>query len=313
MSAPTTVSPPDTATSGSRYPARETAPSGPILVATDGTAAGDGAFRAASLIAAKSSAKIPVFVVIEPLPVLVPQPSLIAQPLAAPPDMFTEVRDRVAANIRELAPEGLAWHVEVEYGRPSNEIAKKAREINAQLVVIGLVHHGVMDRVLDGDTALEIVRHSHTPVLLASADSKALPERAVFAVDFSAQSMEAARAGLRLMGDGSTVILTHVRPLPIVTEGMGLWELEYEEAAKIELARFAQALNAPPGIHVQQALLRGSPSPAILAFADEKRADLLVAGTRGAGLVERLLLGSVATRLMRHSTRSILVVPDVEE
>ena len=39
----------------------------------------------------------------------------------------------------------------------------------------------------------------------------------------------------------------------------------------------------------------------------------VVAGTRGAGLVERLLLGSVATRLMRHSTRSLLVVPDMEE
>jgi nucleotide-binding universal stress UspA family protein len=313
MSAPTTASPPDTTTLGSWYPAEDTAPAGPILVATDGTPAGDGAFRAASLIAGKSSAKIPVFVVIEPLPVLIPQPSLIAQPVAAPPDLFTAVRDRVAANIRELAPEGLAWHVEVEYGRPSAEIAKKAREINAQLVVIGLVHHGVMDRMLDGDTALEIVRHSHTPVLLASADWKALPERAVFAVDFSAQSMEAARAGLRLMGDGSTVILTHVRPTPMVSNGMGLWEVEYEEAAKLELARFAQALNAPPGIRVEQALLRGSPSPTILAFADEKGADLVVAGTRGAGLVERLLLGSVATRLMRHSTRSILVVPDVEE
>jgi len=313
MSAPTTASPSDTTTLGSWYPAEETAPSGPILVATDGSPSGDGAFRAASLIAGKSSAKIPVFVVIEPLPVLVPHPSLIAQPLAAPPDLFTSVRDRVSANIRELAPEGLAWHVEVEYGRPSTEIAKKAREINAQLVVIGLVHHGVMDRVLDGDTALEIVRHSHTPVLLASADWKALPERAVFAVDFSAQSMQAARAGLLLMGEGSTVILTHVRPLPIVSEGMGLWEVEYEEAARTELARFAQALNAPPGIRVEKALLRGSASPAILAFADEKRADLVVAGTRGAGLVERLLLGSVATRLMRHSTRSLLVVPDVEE
>lgn len=313
MSAPTTASAPDTATLGSWYPAQDEAPAGPILVATDGSPAGDGAFRAASLIAARSSAKIPVFVVIEPLPILIPQPSLIAQPVAAPPDLFTAVRERVAANIRELAPEGLAWHVEVEYGRPAKEIARKARETNAQLVVIGLVHHGIMDRVLDGDTALEIVRHSHTPVLLASADWKTLPKRAVFAVDFSVQSMEAARAGLRLMGDGSTVILTHVRPLPMVSEGMGLWEVEYEEAAKIELARFAQALNTPPGVRVEQALLRGSAAPAILAFAEEKRADLVVSGTRGAGLVERLLLGSVATRLMRHSTKSLLVVPDVEE
>lgn len=313
MSAPTTSSAPDTTSLGRWYPAQETAPSGPILVATDGTSAGDGAFRAASLIAGKSAAKVPVVVVIEPLPVIVPHPSLITQPPAPPPDMFSAVRDRVTESIRELAPEGLAWYVEVDYGRPSTQIAKKARDINAQLVVIGLVHHGVVDRVIDGDIALEIVRRSQTPVLLASADWKALPTRAVFAVDFSAQSMRAARVGLRLMGDRSTVILTHVRPIPMVYNGTGSWEIEYEDAAKAELAKFAQALNAPPGIRIEQALLRGSPSPTILAFADERRADLVVAGTRGAGLVERLLLGSVATRLMRHSTRSLLIVPDMEE
>jgi nucleotide-binding universal stress UspA family protein len=313
MSAPATASPPDTESLGTWYPAQETPSTGPILVATDGTAAGDAAFRAASLIAGKSSASIPVFVVIEPLPVLLPHPSLIAQPLVAPPDLFTAVRDRVAESIRELAPEGLAWQVEVEYGRPSTEIAKKARDIHAQLVVIGLVHHGVMDRILDGDTALEVVRHSRTPVLLASANWKALPTHAVFAVDFSAQSMQAARAGLRLLGDGATVLLTHVRPIPMVYDGMGVWEIEYEEAAKRELAKFAEALKAPSGVRVEQVLLRGSPSPTILALADERGADLVVAGTRGAGLVERLLLGSVATRLMRHSTRSLLIVPDVEE
>ena len=58
MSAPTTASAPDTTTLGSWYPAEDTAPPGPILVATDGTPAGDGAFRAASLIAGKSSAVI---------------------------------------------------------------------------------------------------------------------------------------------------------------------------------------------------------------------------------------------------------------
>jgi nucleotide-binding universal stress UspA family protein len=302
----------DAAIHGSSSPLKP-APSGPILVATDGTSAGEAAFRAAVLIAAKSTAGVRVMVVVEPLPVMVPEPSLIMQPLVASPEMLNVVRDRVVAQLRDLAPEGLDWGVEVEYGRPSDEIANKARDCAARLVVIGLVHHRVVDRILDGDTALEVVRQSPAPVLLASADWKALPMRAVFAVDFSPQSIAAAHAGQRLLGDESTVFLAHVRPMVTVFDGMGMWEEEYETAASKELQKFAESLKAPAGVRVEQVILSGNPAAAVLAFAEKEDADLIVCGTRGAGLVQRLLLGSIATRLMRHSTRSLLIVPDLAD
>lgn len=282
----------------------------PILVATDGTTAGEAAFRAAVLIAAKLSASVQVMVVVEPLPVVAPDSSTLMDPLVASPELLNVVRDSVISQLGGLAPEGLDWRVEVEYGRPSDEIANKAGTSNAQLVVIGLVHHRVVDRILDGDTALEVVRQSPAPVLLASAELKGLAKRAVIAVDFSPQSIEAARAGLRLLGDESTVVLAHVRPMVSVFDETGMWEAEYETVAAEELQKFAEALNAPAGVRVEQVTLSGRPAGALLALAEKENADLIVCGTRGAGLVERLLLGSVATRLMRHSTRSLLIVPD---
>ena len=303
----------DASAVGSSYATATQTPTGPILVATDGTAAAEPAFRAAAAISAKSSVDVQVIVVVEPLPVLVPQPSLIAAPLVASPALLDTVRDRAVTQMRQSAPDGADWKVEVEYGRPSAEIAKKARDRNAQLVVMGLVHHGVVDRLLDGDTALEVVRQSRTPVLLASASLKALPTRAVFAVDFSAQSIQAARVGLRILSDGSEVTLVHVAPMLTVFDGTGIWEEEYEQAATKELEKFAEALNAPSRIRVEQVMLRGSPAWALLSLSDRTNADLIVAGTRGAGLMQRLLLGSVATRLMRHSTRSLLIVPDLDE
>lgn len=302
-----------TNTTGSGYPPETKAVSGPLLVATDGSSAGEAAFRAAATIAAKASASIEVLIVVEPLPVLVPDPSVVMQPLVASPAVLEAYREGILGQLREIAPPGLEWRVEVEYGRPSSEIADEARQRKAQLIVIGLVHHGVMDRILDGDTALEVVRHSHTPVLLASSSWKSLPTQAVFAVDFSDQSMKAAREGLRLLGDNATVVLAHVRPMPTVYDGMGMWEDEYEEAAKRELVKFADALNADPKVHVQKMLLRGHPAETLLDVAEKIGADLIVAGTHGAGFVQRLLVGSVATRLMRHSTRSLLIVPRGEE
>lgn len=294
----------------SSYPSERPPSSGPILVATDGSAAGEAAFRAAALVAKQSSVSVRVMVVVEPLPVLVPEPALIMEPLVASPEMLNVVRDRVISQLSGLAPEGLEWRVEVEYGRPSDEIAKKARDCKAQLVVIGLVHHRVVDRILDGDTALEVVRQSSAPVLLASADWQALPKRAVSAVDFSPQSIEAARAGLRVLSAESTVFLAHVRPRVTVFDETGMWEEEYESVATKELQKFAEALNAPGGIRLEQVILSGSPAAAMLSLAEKENADLIVCGTRGAGLVQRLVLGSVATRLMRHSTRSLLIVPE---
>lgn len=300
----------DTNLTTASYPPVTKIPTGPILVATDGTAAGEAAFRTAVLIAAKSSSSVQVMVVVEPLPVLVPDPSLVTEPLVVSPDMLNAVRDRVVSQLRGAAPDGLQWKVEVEYGRPSDEIASKARDRDAQLIVIGLVHHNIVDRVLDGDTALEVVQQSRAPVLLATAEWKELPVRAIIAVDFSPESMHAARAGLRLLGNGATVVLAHVRPRLTVYDEMGMWEEEYEDAAARELKKFSDALNAPDGFRVEQVILSGSASGAVLALAEKNDAQLIVAGTRGAGLMQRLLLGSVATRLMHHATRSLLIVPD---
>ena len=41
----------------------------------------------------------------------------------------------------------------------------------------------------------------------------------------------------------------------------------------------------------------GDPATEILALAEERQADLILAGARGASFVEGLLMGSVADRL----------------
>lgn len=295
------------------YPSGKPSPSGPLLVATDGSAAGETAFRAASTIAAKVMADVEVMVVVEPLPLLVPDPSTVTEPLVASPALLDAVRDKVLVALREIAPEQLKWRVEVDYGQPSGEIASKARARGVQLIVIGLVHHGIVDRILDGDTALEVVRHSPAPVMLAAPNWKSLPVRALFAVDFSAQSMDAARAGLRFLADDCAIVLAHVGPLATVFDGVGMLEEEYEAAAMTELGKFAVALGAPGSMRVEKVTLRGRAPGALLRLADKIDADLIVAGTRGAGLIKRLLVGSVATRLMRHSTRSLLIVPGPDD
>ena len=53
----------------------------------------------------------------------------------------------------------------------------------------------------------------------------------------------------------------------------------------------------------------GDPAATIVGFCEQHRADLLVIGRRGAGLIERFILGSVADRLVHYAPCPVMVIP----
>ena len=53
----------------------------------------------------------------------------------------------------------------------------------------------------------------------------------------------------------------------------------------------------------------GDPSSALIEYCTRIDADLLLVGRRGAGMVERIVLGSVADRLAHHAPCALLIVP----
>jgi nucleotide-binding universal stress UspA family protein len=63
-----------------------------------------------------------------------------------------------------------------------------------------------------------------------------------------------------------------------------------------------------PTIAVHHVLLEGDPASEIVRYAADNGTDLIVMGTHGRTGLERLLMGSVAERVLRESTCSVLVV-----
>lgn len=74
------------------------------------------------------------------------------------------------------------------------------------------------------------------------------------------------------------------------------------ESALAELERLAGDLN------VETATVEGSPAREIVSFATDQGCDLIVMGTHGRSGVDRLLLGSVAERVVRTSNVPVLTV-----
>lgn len=83
-------------------------------------------------------------------------------------------------------------------------------------------------------------------------------------------------------------------------------EQDIEAAARNELR---EAIGDHDGLVVRAATTRAfNVAEAINEYAQTNAIDLIVAGTHGRGAVSRLLMGSVAERLVRSATRPVLTV-----
>jgi universal stress protein A len=82
---------------------------------------------------------------------------------------------------------------------------------------------------------------------------------------------------------------------------------QFTAAAREALERVAKTENLEH-LTVHREVREGTPFYEIIRFAKEKDIDLIVMGTHGRTGLERLLMGSVAEKVMRESPCSVLVV-----
>jgi nucleotide-binding universal stress UspA family protein len=91
------------------------------------------------------------------------------------------------------------------------------------------------------------------------------------------------------------------------------WREQQENCARSYLERIATRLRSR-GVSVATEIItaRGV-GEQVLGLANRLSADLIVVGTHAARGMERLLLGSVADKVIRGSTQPVLVVPTLQE
>ncbi|HEX2658102.1 MAG TPA: universal stress protein [Polyangia bacterium] len=140
-------------------------------------------------------------------------------------------------------------------------------------------------------------------------------KRILLATDFSenADAALAVAIDLALHGPRTLEIVHAYRagvivlppPLDLIglpTGGPTLDDLQRGLEQRVQQAR-------DKGLHVTSRELVGDPSAEIVSHAREHKADLIVLGGRGLGLVAHALLGSVAAKVVRHAPCPVLVVP----
>ena len=113
---------------------------------------------------------------------------------------------------------------------------------------------------------------------------------------------------------GSELVLVHVFVEPPVYGdpygGAAPWKIleEAEEWVADELEKWADEARKRRQITVRTVVRRGPPDAKIVELASEEHAELVVMGTHGRGGVRRVLLGSVADRVIRMAPCPVLTV-----
>lgn len=283
---------------------------GPIIVATDGSTSCDAALEAADRLAALHNTKVVVLSAVEPV-VVVPMNFGIALPYSEIKNAQQTARaSRVRTQLERVGAHDAGWSTKIEYGEPASEIATAARDLDATVVITGLGHHDLLDRVLGSETTLRIVRASRSPVLAVAGQFEHLPKRMVVATDFSVASLDSARAALRLFPSITAVHLVHVMSrLEVPPDVFVTWAGLYTEPIPQSFERLSSVLDLPPWITLETTTLEGKASQEILKYARKIGADLIATGSRGAGLMSRLLVGSTATGIIRGANCAVLAVP----
>jgi nucleotide-binding universal stress UspA family protein len=262
----------------------------------------------ARLIAERDGCAVHVVTAVEPLPAVSPEGNL---PFT--PEVEESRRSGLAAHVLkqllDAAPESRAWTVRQLDGHPDATIMRSAHEAGADLIVLGLGEHGIVDRWFGGETALRVLRVADVPVLVVAPSAVALPVKALVAMDFSETSERALAAAMPLLGPSARITLAHVVPRDISMGVWPAWDEAYENAVKASFAELRRRLEVPESAYAEELVLYGDPARELLEQADRMHADLIVTGTHGQGLVARTLLGRVSTKLIRGARCSVFALP----
>jgi len=222
---------------------------------------------------------------------------------------------RLLGDARERALKLGAKRVGTAFSRglPWQQIVETAADRSCDLVVIGSHGRTGISRFVLGSVAETVVRHAPCSVLVARNDQASF-QHALCAIDFSEASRDAMNRAVELARERVTLFHS------IETPGFFAYEPHRAEVADDLDRRATNALDQWAGELAGRSKLTvscrtafGSPAHEALGVIDgDPTIDLAVVGSRGRTGIKRVLLGSVAAKIVRHARCSVLVARDRE-
>ena len=293
-----------------------------LLVPLDGSGFGESALWLAAAIAARTGRDLELVTVNTPAV----HPDITAA-LAA--EIEATCGTRARAYLESQAEEvhrrfGIAVHTAVLDGEVPHAVSTHVRASPPELIVMSTHGRSGPSRFFLGSVADRLLRELHCPFILVRPTTGfargELPDaaRVLVPLDGSplAESVIDHVAGL-CRSDSAELHLVRIvapaevfpigAPMPLPSPNPNLMEARIA-TAKAYLERRASRLREA-GWRVEcEVVVAWSAAAEVLRLADEYRCDLIAIATRGQDGVQRMLLGSVADKVIRGATMPVLAV-----
>jgi nucleotide-binding universal stress UspA family protein len=239
-------------------------------------------------------------------------------------------RQEARAHLEQLEDQvvralGQAPDVRLEQGRVAERIVEVAREIRADLTVLGSRGAGTTAWNL-GNTVQQVVTMSRGSVFIAPSACAAnprSPERIVVPLDGSPRTESVLPTAARLAQSyDAELILVHVTqallPTSVLHTGEDL-ELASRLAARLKISAkaYLEGLRARlmrEGVRVRTLVEHhANPRQCIVETAERERADLIAVAAHGAACDPGRTFGTVTEYLLAHSAVPLLVLQDLPD
>lgn len=279
-----------------------------ILLATDFRQASDEAASVAVQLASKFNSRVTLLHALDPRP---------SWPL-----WLDELREQAAIPLRAMAERLTDQSVQiaetkVAIGPLAITIVQTAKDMDADLILIGAGELSRFDRYSAGPVATAVIEHASQPVLAVRPGGPAARfQKILCPVDQSGAAARGLRNAIQLARafGGQVVVLTVVPDLSLMSAAAttGQWstiQTRYESQWHGEFEEFLTE-NALGDVPVTKDVRRGKTHEKIVIAAAEHQADLIVMGATGRTGLARVLVGSTTRRVLEQLPCSLLTVKE---
>ncbi len=213
--------------------------------------------------------------------------------------------------------EGVDCAISVHEGEDSYHfIADEARKFNASMIIMGRRGKKGLKRLMMGSTTARVIGHAPCNVLVVPRASQVEFRSILVATDGSRYSAAAASEAIGI-AKRNKCDLTVIAVVPaelVAPVDIDFATVSREKLADAEMqvaeknAKAVKEAAVKEGVSVKAFVMTGKPADAIIETAKEQKSDLIVLGSHGRTGLEKLLMGSVAERVIVLSPDAVLVV-----
>jgi nucleotide-binding universal stress UspA family protein len=237
--------------------------------------------------------------------------------------LLADLQDMLRAAAAPLRGGHRQIDTRVVRGRPASALIDEAQSLQPDLIVIGNRGHGPFATLLLGSVSTEVVDHAPCPVLVARHPAVS---RLVVGADGSESGQRAVDilSGWPIFRDLPARVVAVCPPAGGWTSTISstfypAWTDSHDTTVDerrrqlAEIVTRAEGQLAHAGLRPSSEIREGDPAEQLILAARDDGADLIVVGSRGLSTLPRLLLGSVARKVLLHADASVLIIREPRE